>query len=89
MTIEETLQDRLKTHGEFREHAVVTQNLKDCVRPLTNWRKLSLSQREALDMIAHKIGRILAGNPNEPDHWHDIAGYASLVERELRENSHA
>ena len=35
--------------------------------------------KEALDMIAHKIGRICAGNPNFKDHWADIAGYAQLV----------
>lgn len=45
---------------------------------------LSFEQCEALDMIQHKIGRILSGNPNEPDHWHDIAGYATLVENILR-----
>jgi hypothetical protein len=44
---------------------------------------LNPSQREALDMIQHKIGRILAGNPNHHDHWHDIAGYATLVANEL------
>jgi hypothetical protein len=36
-------------------------------------------QREALDMIAHKIGRILNGDPNYADSWVDIAGYAKLV----------
>lgn len=31
-----------------------------------------------LEMIAHKVGRILAGNPHFEDHWADIAGYARL-----------
>ena len=30
-------------------------------------------------MILHKIGRIVAGDEMEPDHWLDIAGYATLV----------
>ena len=34
-------------------------------------------------MIQHKIARVLNGDPNYPDNWHDIAGYARLVEREL------
>ena len=34
-------------------------------------------------MILHKIGRILNGDPNYADSWHDIAGYAKLVEDEL------
>ena len=43
------------------------------------WAKLEQTQRESLDMIAHKIGRILAGDPDFRDHWDDIAGYAKLV----------
>lgn len=30
-------------------------------------------------MIAHKLGRIINGDPNYSDSWHDIAGYAKLV----------
>ena len=36
-------------------------------------------QLEALDMIAHKIARIINGDPDYADSWHDIAGYAKLV----------
>ena len=43
----------------------------------------STSQQEALDMIAHKIGRIINGNPHYKDSWVDIAGYAQLVVDEL------
>jgi hypothetical protein len=45
--------------------------------------KLSADQRESLDMIQHKIGRILCGDPDYADSWHDIAGYAMLVEQRL------
>jgi len=34
---------------------------------------------EALDMILHKIGRIVAGDATFKDHWVGIAGYATLV----------
>jgi hypothetical protein len=44
---------------------------------------MTASQREALEMIAHKISRILAGDPHFADHWTDISGYARLVERQL------
>jgi len=40
---------------------------------------LAHDQQEALDMICHKIGRILNGDPDYADNWHDIAGYAQLV----------
>lgn len=87
-----TLNSRANTHGDFVDNGVIMQNLKEVMRCMgKNWQehKLSCHQREALDMIQHKIGRILSGNPNEPDHWHDIAGYATLVENILRTgNSH-
>ena len=54
------------------------------MRESVNWPDLSPSQAESLDMIAHKIGRILAGDPFVKDHWADIAGYAELVARELK-----
>ena len=47
------------------------------------WRKLADDQREALEMTAHKIGRILNGDPNYIDSWHDISGYVRLVEQRL------
>ncbi len=83
MSIEETLAEREKTHGAFFDHSRITQNIKRAIRDSTNWTGLTADEKEALDMIAHKIGRILAGNPAVADHWHDIAGYATLVEKEL------
>jgi len=87
-TTEAILEERGKTHGKFSEHARITQNLKYIMQLEDDrWENhLTNSQCEALDMIAHKIGRILAGNPNHEDHWDDIAGYAKLVANEIREN---
>lgn len=70
---------RGKTHGDFRDHARCTQNLKAMMEDESNWALLTVCQRESLHMIAHKIGRILAGDPDFRDHWDDIAGYARLV----------
>jgi hypothetical protein len=44
---------------------------------------LSDQQIEALEMIAHKIGRIIAGDPDFDDHWDDIAGYAKIANKEF------
>jgi hypothetical protein len=30
-----------------------------------------------------KLARIMSGNSFDKDHWHDMAGYASLVVREI------
>jgi hypothetical protein len=40
---------------------------------------MSERQCESLDMIAMKMARIMSGDPSEPDHWQDIAGYALLA----------
>ena len=84
VTIEETLEASKHTHGDFKVHALITQSIKLDMKSGPNWKQLNSRQKESLEMVAHKIGRILAGDPNESDHWHDIAGYAMLVEQELR-----
>ncbi|BCD59597.1 MULTISPECIES: DUF6378 domain-containing protein [unclassified Nitratiruptor] len=82
--IEQILQERQKTHGDFKEQAEISQILKDQIALTEGYKRmLNSTQREALQMIAHKIARILAGDPNEVDHWRDIAGYATLVVKEL------
>ena len=83
MTIEKTLKQRQKTHGNFETHALIAQSIKYQMFNAHGYDALSATQREALDMIAHKIARILNGNPDVHDHWHDIAGYATLVAETL------
>ena len=77
------LDEREKTHGPFMATAAKAQQLKDAMRGGKNWDEMDDTQREALQMIASKIARILSGDYNETDHWRDIAGYASLAVQEL------
>ncbi len=77
------LNERGRTHGDYRVHAAITQQLKDLYRSFPGWERLSPTMRETMEMVAHKQGRILAGNPHFADHWDDIAGYAKLVSNEL------
>jgi Domain of unknown function (DUF6378) len=77
--IHETLSERQATHGDFATHALIAQSIKCQMFNAHGYVALSAMQREALDMIAHKIARILNGNPDVHDHWHDIGGYATLV----------
>ena len=79
----EVLNEREKTHGDFRDHAFYTRQLKSVIKESPNSDRMSDVQKEALDMILHKIGRILAGNPDYKDHWVDIEGYANLISRNL------
>lgn len=82
MSVENILNERQKTHGEFATHAAISQDLKRVLVKHGGGR-LSDAQAEALGMICHKIARILNGNPNHKDHWDDIAGYSTLVAREI------
>lgn len=78
-SIDSTLAARGNRYGIFTGHASITQALKNVMYCTDNWSKLSSDQKEALDMIQHKIGRILNGDPDYHDSWHDIVGYAKLV----------
>lgn len=85
--VNDTLNERGKTHGDYTVHAKITQDLMNVIITGPNWATLRDTQRESLHMIAHKIGRILAGNPDHIDSWHDIAGYSVLIEKELTKES--
>lgn len=81
--VDATLQERGNRYGSFKEQARIVQNIKHAYINSPNWAFLEPDVREALDMIAGKISRILNGDPNYTDSWHDIAGYARLVEERL------
>ena len=83
LIVEDTLEERGKRYGKFSDHAEISQVIKQFMQEQDGWRNLNYSQREALEMIAHKIGRILNGDPNYADSWHDIAGYATLIDKQL------
>jgi hypothetical protein len=77
--IDKTLAERGKRYGEFKDHARISQELKRVMQKTDGWNNLGATGREALEMIAHKIARVLNGDPTYEDNWIDIAGYAKLV----------
>ena len=77
--IRDTLEERGTRYGAFCDHAEICQELKDVMRDTPNWESLRPDQKEALEMIQHKIARILNGDPDYVDSWTDIAGYSTLV----------
>ena len=81
--VDEVLDDRGKNYGDFDGHARLTQSLKAAMKAHPNWDGLGFVHKEALEMIAHKIGRIVNGNPDYKDSWVDVAGYAQLVARDI------
>ena len=85
--IEAMLMDREVQYGKFARQAEIAQALKLRIKTalLARGRILLPDQLEALDMIMHKVARIVNGNPQNIDSWRDIAGYASLVVQSLEE----
>lgn len=77
--IDTTLKERGNRYGEFDEHARITQAIKAAMVDSPNWSGLRSDMKEALEMVAHKVGRILNGDPFYHDSWHDIIGYTKLV----------
>jgi hypothetical protein len=82
--IDSTLAQRESTYGNFAEHARITQAIKKAMRDSPNWERLDNDMKESLEMNAHKIGRILNGDPMYHDSWHDIEGYTKLVADRLK-----
>jgi hypothetical protein len=85
MDIDKTLAERGERYGKFADHANIAQGLKETMWITDGWFRLANDQRQALEVIADKIARILNGDPDYLDNWHDIIGYAKLVETRLAE----
>lgn len=84
--IDDILTARKLTYGDFMRQSQITADLKGIMRAYIAWEDaLAPDQREALEMIAVKIARILNGDPNYADNWRDIEGYARLVANRLSE----
>ena len=85
--VSKTLNARNERYGAFSGQAAISQTMKNFMRQSSNWDSLDPDMAEALDMIQHKVARILNGDPRYADSWHDIAGYAALVDKRLNGDS--
>jgi hypothetical protein len=77
--VDDILAERGQRYGPFRTHAQITQDLKDVMHDVKGWGDLPQDVKESLEMIQHKIARILNGQHGYKDSWDDIQGYAKLV----------
>jgi hypothetical protein len=82
-SISEVLAARGRRYGDFKTHAQITQDLKKVMQKTKQWSGLSADKKEALEMLAHKIGRVLNGDPEYEDSWRDMEGYSRLVADDL------
>ena len=81
-TVRQTLNQRQEQYGSFEDVAMITEQMVDVMRK-GYYENLAYNQKMALYMICSKMARIVNGNPNHKDSWHDIAGYATLIDNEL------
>lgn len=80
MSVNNTLEQRGSRYGRFADHARIAQSIQDTMRAAPRWEELDHDMKQALSVIADKIARILNGDPYYTDNWHDIQGYAKLIE---------
>ena len=87
--IDETLDARAQDYGKFKDGAALMQAIKRTLADHARMHNKTFAddQWDALEMIVHKIGRIVNGNPDKVDHWVDIAGYAKLIADRLQGNA--
>jgi hypothetical protein len=71
-------------YGDFAQLARLIRAIKAVLPTGAAWPAMRDDQREAADMIAVKLARIVNGDPNYADNWIDIAGYATLVADRMR-----
>lgn len=79
------LEERGKRYGRFEDHAEISQALKEVMWNTSGFSKLSPSQKEGLEMIQHKIARMLNGDSSYLDNVVDIIGYATLILRSMED----
>jgi hypothetical protein len=87
--IDETLNERAQDYGKFKDGAALMQGIKRLLadHARVHDKTFADDQWEALEMIVHKMARIVNGNPDKVDSWTDIAGYAKLVADRLQGNA--
>lgn len=79
--VEATLAERQNQYGDFSKVAGVSQHLQSVI--LAAGADFDDVQREAIQMICSKLARLACGDASHVDSWHDIAGYATLVVKDL------
>jgi len=78
------LAQRNATHGDFSEVARLVCDARAVFSDA--FLALNPEQFLAFDMILLKLARIAVGKSDCADHWRDIAGYAVLGARSIKEN---
>jgi len=83
MRIEDTLDQRGSVYGEFKYQSECVSKIVSAMIRCGNANDKSISDEVIAEWhyLAIKLARI-AANPEYMDSYHDLAGYATLMERE-------
>lgn len=82
----EILFERGERYGNYLEQTAISNKIKGAIQGVPAYWSMESDQKDALDMIAVKMSRIVNGDPDYADNWADIAGYATLVKDRLEGN---
>lgn len=81
--VDEVLKERGKRYGNYLEQTTISNNIKEAMQVNPAYWDMETDQKDALEMIAVKMSRIVNGDPSYADNWYDISGYATLVAERL------
>lgn len=90
MTVNDTLSERGKRYGNYQNQTEIINNIENAIHETgagVQWLYMQPDQKDALYMIIVKMSRILNGDPDYSDNWHDISGYATLVAERLDQDA--
>lgn len=85
--LNEVLEERGTRYGAFTDHADIAQGFKKIMYSSPSWENMSNDKKQAMEMFADKMARILNGDPDYDDSWVDICGYSQLIVNDLRKPS--
>lgn len=86
VTTESVLAERGNRYGNYLEQTKISNKIKEAMQEVPDYWDMETDIKDALEMIAVKMSRIVNGDPNYADNWADIAGYATLVKDRLEGN---
>lgn len=87
LELESILNNRAGSYGSYNEVAKIQTQIIDLLRSAKGYNKLKSSTILAIEMIIHKIIRLVNSGKEKEDTLMDIAGYALLALAEIKENN--
>lgn len=84
--VNELLASRSKLRGDYKTMAKAHAGIMEAIAKNSS-RRMSDEELLSLNMIGHKLARIITGTAYDSDSWKDVAGYATLVVNTMEDNN--